>query len=276
MTETPKRKNRGGKPQSRADRGGPQRRQPRGWDAVAAWYDGWVGKGGSEHHQKLAVPVTLRLLDVKRGESVLDVGAGQGVLAPSVAQAGASYTGVDVSPRLLDLARQHHGQHGRFIQADAANLDRTAELQAASFDAVVFLLSIQDIDPLEGALRSAAWALKPGGRVIMLMTHPCFRIPRQSGWGFDENRKLQYRRIDRYLTPLPVPMKSYPGQSSGVTISFHRPLNAYINGLSAVGLLVDQIEEVPSYKAGEQRKGTQTESEEIPLFLGLRAKKVIS
>ena len=28
-------------------------RKPSGWDAVAKWYDGWVGKGGSHHHRKL-------------------------------------------------------------------------------------------------------------------------------------------------------------------------------------------------------------------------------
>ena len=42
------------------------------------------------------------------------------------------------------------------------------------------------VDPLEPALASAAWALRPGGRLALLLTHPCFRIPRQSGWGWDE------------------------------------------------------------------------------------------
>ncbi len=275
---------RGGKrpnPPPLAGRTGPGKRGAArsGWDAVAAWYDGWVGKGGSEHHKRLAIPAVIRLLDLKRGDTVLDIGCGQGVLAPHAAQAGAAYTGVDVSPRLLELARKHHGSTGRFIQADACALQSTRDLQAASFDAAVFLLSIQDINPLECALQSAAWALRPGGRVVLLMTHPAFRIPRQSGWGYDENRKLQYRRIDRYLTPLPVPMKSYLG-TSGVTISFHRPLGDYINGLAAVGLLTDALDEIPSYKAGERvgdepsRAAAAAAEAEIPLFLGLRARRL--
>jgi ubiquinone/menaquinone biosynthesis C-methylase UbiE len=255
------------------DKKKPPRRNVSGWDAVAEWYDGWMGKGGSIHHRKLAVPAVLRLLAARPDETVLDVGAGQGVLAPGVAQAGAAYTGVDVSTTLLDYARQHHGESGTFIQADAANLKAT--FPDVTFDAAVFLLSIQDMDPLDDVIRSTAAVLKPGGRVVLLMTHPAFRVPRQSGWGFDEGRKLQYRRVDRYLTPLPVPMKQHPGQSSGVTISFHRPLGEYINTLGANHLLVDRMDEIPVGDSGVKRNRSKAErlaDEEFPLFLGVRAR----
>ena len=62
---------------------------PTSWDPVAAWYDGWVGQDGSEHHREVAVPALLDLLDPQPGERILDIGAGQGVLAPYIAQAGA-------------------------------------------------------------------------------------------------------------------------------------------------------------------------------------------
>ena len=249
------------------------KRNPSGWDAVAKWYDGWMGKGGSLHHKKVAIPALLNLLNAKKGETVLDVGAGQGVLSPYVAETGANYTGVDVSEKLLEYARKYHGKHGRFLQADAGRLHLESSMQAESYDAVTFLLSIQDMDPLDDVLQSTAWVLKQGGRVVLLMTHPCFRIPRQSGWGFDENRKLQYRRIDRYLTPLPVPMKQH---ASGVTISFHRPISDYINGLAQQGLLVDHIDEVPADDPLNKKrsKAEKMADAEIPLFLALRARKI--
>jgi len=251
-----------------------RRSKPGGWDAVAAWYDGWVGKGGSHHHRKLAIPTLLKLLDPQPDEAVLDIGAGQGVLAPDVASAGAHYTGVDVSEKLLEYARQHHGQHGRFLEGDAAQLHQLSFMHADQFDAVTFLLSIQDMDPLEDVLREAAWVLRPGGRMVLLMTHPAFRVPRQSGWGYDENRKLQYRRVDRYLTPLPVPMKQH---DTGVTISFHRPISEYINTLAQIGLMTDRLEEIPvGDKALGNKKRSKAEKladSEIPLFLALRARK---
>jgi ubiquinone/menaquinone biosynthesis C-methylase UbiE len=257
---------------------GKARRNVSGWDAVAEWYDGWVGKGGSVHHRKVAVPAVVSLLDPQKGQRFLDVGAGQGVLAPEIAKTGAEYVGVDVSPKLLEYARQHHGKQGRFIEADAAQLMAHPELKTESFDGVSFLLSIQDMNPLEDVLRSAAWMLKAGGRMVLLMTHPAFRVPRQSGWGFDEGRKLQYRRVDRYLTPLPVPMKQHPGKTSGVTISFHRPISDYVNGLAQVGLFVDHMEELTIGQHSLKKDRTKAEKmadDEIPLFLAIRARKLM-
>jgi hypothetical protein len=133
------------------------------------------------------------------------------------------------------------------------------------------------MNPLEEVLKSAAWALRPGGRLVILMTHPCFRVPRQSGWGWDEGRKLRFRRVDRYLTALAVPLKAYQRGRAGVSRSFHRPLEDYINGLGNCGLLVDCLREVPGYRlpqTGFDSKADQTAREEIPLFLGLRARKL--
>jgi ubiquinone/menaquinone biosynthesis C-methylase UbiE len=247
------------------------------WDPVAHWYNGWVGEEGSEHHREVAIPALLSLLDPQPGEEILDVGAGQGVLAPYIVGAGARYTGVDASPRLLQIARRRRVERARFVQGDAARLAHLPELDAASFDAAIFMLSIQDMDPLEDVLGSAAWALKPGGRVCMLLTHPAFRVPRQSGWGWDDGRKLQYRRVDRYLTSLAVPMKTAAGNRRFVTRSFHRPLGRYINGLAGAGLLVERMLEVPAHRANsppERKDAADRARREIPLFLGLRARKV--
>ena len=245
------------------------------WDPVAEWYAGWVGPEGSEHHRRLAIPAVLDMLHPQPGEEVLDIGAGPGALAPHIAEAGARYTGVDASPRLLEAARRQHGSSGRFILGDAARLAALPELRAGAFDGVVFLLSIQDMEPLDDVLRSAAWALREGGRAVLLMTHPCFRVPRQSGWGWDEGRKLRYRRVDRYLTPLPVPMKAYG--DGGATRSFHRPLEMYVNGLAVERMLVDYMWEIPTYKRappGPQASAENLAHSEIPLFLGLRAIKL--
>lgn len=248
------------------------KRDPSGWDKLAYWYDGWMGADGSDHHQKLAIPAVLDLLNLQTAEQVLDLGAGQGVLAPYVAGTGAIYTGVEISHRLVALARKRHSAHGRFLQGDARRLPEIPRLKPEQFDAAVFLLSIQDMNPLDALLNAAAWALREGGRLVILMTHPCFRIPRQSGWGYDDERQLHFRRVDSYLKPLSVPMKPYGKQQSGVSISFHRPLSHYINGLAVCGFLIDALREITSYETGTT-KAEQRANAEIPLFVGIRARK---
>jgi hypothetical protein len=101
------------------------------------------------------------------------------------------------------------------------------------------------------------------------MTHPCFRIPRQSGWGYEDGRKLHFRRIDRYLSSLNIPMKQH---KQGATISFHRPLSAYINGLAQAGFLIDKLDEITGAIEAESKSERFIQAE-IPLFMLLRARK---
>jgi SAM-dependent methyltransferase len=241
------------------------------WDAVAAWYDGWVGDNGSSYHREVAIPALLGLLEPHAGERVLDIGCGQGVLAPYVAACGANYTGVDASARLIAFAKRRHSNSGRFLVADAARLAHATLLRPSSFDVCVFLLSIQDMAPLEGIIASAATMLNEKGRLALLLPHPAFQIPRQSGWGWDERRKLRYRRVDRYLSPLAVPM----GHDERRPLRrFHRPLEDYVRALGAGGLVVRKLIEVPGHWANappEQRAAAQRALSEFPLFLGLLA-----
>jgi SAM-dependent methyltransferase len=245
----------------------------RSWEPVASWYDGWVGDRGSKYHQAAAIPAVMELLDPQPGEDVLDVGAGQGVLAHHIAARGARYTGVDASPRLIEIARRRHARDGRFVVGDARALRTLPQLRERSFDAAVFLLSIQDMDPLAPIFGSLDWALRANSRVVLLMTHPAFRQPRHAGWGFDQSRKLVYRRVDAYLGEMAVPMKAL---GDARTVSFHRPISTYVNGLAAVGFAVDAMLELPDLPEGRRppsRRPVDRADIEIPLFLGLRARR---
>jgi SAM-dependent methyltransferase len=243
------------------------------WEPVASWYDGWVGERGSRYHQAAAIPAVLDLLRPEPGEEILDLGAGQGVLAPYVAVHGARYTGIDASPSLVAIARRRHGRHGRFLVADTRALSAVAGLRHHGYDAAVFMLSIQDMDPLSPIFASLDWALRNPSRVVLLMTHPAFRQPRHAGWGFDPTRKLTYRRVDAYLGEMAVPMKSI---GDARTVAFHRPISAYVNGLAAFGFAVDAMVEIPDLSTADRPRGRRAASRadaEIPLFLGIRARR---
>lgn len=113
--------------------------------------------------------------------------------------------------------------------------------------------------------------------MLWVMNHPCFRIPRQSGWGFDDKRKLQYRRVDRYMTPLKIPIQMHPGALPGVhTWTFHRSLTDYFGALGRSGFLINKLEEWISHrksKPGARARAENSARMEIPLFLAVGAVK---
>lgn len=247
------------------------------WDGVAEWYAGWSGAQGSFHHRKLAIPTVMSLLDCQPGETVVDLGCGPGALAKSVTHAGARYLGIDLSRKLIQFAKKHNTEPGaRFQVGNLADHDLPVTVGTDRFDACVFLLSLQDMHPMQHALQNAIRMLRPGGRIVLLLTHPCFRIPRQSGWGWDGGRKLQYRRIDQYLSPLQVPMQPHQG-SGGITRSYHWPLSSYVTELANQGMVIDQLRELPMTQQAKQQRLSRAEKRalaEIPLFMGLRARKL--
>ncbi|MCS7034159.1 MAG: class I SAM-dependent methyltransferase [Phycisphaerae bacterium] len=250
------------------------------WGGVTRWYDDLVGQHGSEYQRQVVLPGTLKLLEVKPGERILDVACGQGVLCRLLHERGAIATGVDAAVGLIERARQLNaalptGATPRpdYLLADARNL----KLQADAFDSAACVLAIQNIHPIAPVFEGVARALKPGGRFVIVMMHPCFRVAGASAWGWDDATRTQYRRVDKYLLPRKTPIFTHPGKKDGTyTWTFHRPIEDYFKALVKVGLLIDRLEEWPSHKRSESGPRAPAENaarREIPMFLAIRAVK---
>ncbi len=244
------------------------------WSAVAGWYDALVGDGGSEFHREVVLPGTLRLLGVSPGDAVLDVACGQGVLCRVLDRGGVRATGVDAAADLIDAARRRGPEEIEYRVGDARELGFLPENH---FDAAACVLAIQNVHPVRPVFEGAARALKAGGRLVVVMMHPAFRGPKASSWGWEGNA-VQYRRVDRYLTPRKEPIVTHPGKEENTfTWTFHKPISAYVKALRQAGLLVDAMEEWASHKHSDSGPRAAAENEarrEIPMFLALRAVKV--
>jgi ubiquinone/menaquinone biosynthesis C-methylase UbiE len=247
------------------------------WGDVADWYDKLVGESGSEYHREVVLPGVLRLLAAKPGERVLDVACGQGVLCRILRERGAEVTGVDAAAELVRAARERGPSDIAYHIADARELGFLPE---AAFDAAACVLAIQNIHPIQPLFSGAARALRHGGRLVIVMMHPAFRGAKETSWGWDEQQKVQYRRVDRYLLPRKTPINTHPGKDPGLyTWSFHKPIEAYVKALRNAGLLIDAIEEWPSHRtstSGPRAAAENTARKEIPMFMAIRALKVAS
>jgi ubiquinone/menaquinone biosynthesis C-methylase UbiE len=244
------------------------------WGNVADWYDQLVGESGSEYHREVVLPGVLRLLNPQAGERLLDIACGQGVLCRLLAQRGAEVTGVDAAAELIDAARQRGPASIRYHVADAMKLEFLPE---SYFNAAACVLAIQNMNPLGPVFAGVSRALVSGGRLVIVMMHPCFRGPKESSWGWDEKAKVQYRRVDRYLLPRKSPIVTHPGIKSGeYTWTFHKPIESYVKSLRNAGLLIDAMEEWPSHKlstSGPRAAAENVARKEIPMFLAIRAVK---
>jgi len=97
---------------------------------------------------------------------VLEVAVGTGLNFPHY-PAGVTLTGVDLSDRMLDLARERAAHLGRQVtlrQGDAQALP----FGDASFDTAVCTLGLCAIPDPQAALDEMLRVLRPGGRLVLL------------------------------------------------------------------------------------------------------------
>lgn len=277
--------------------------KPTHWNEVADWYDQLVGQEGSDYQQHVIFPGIQQLLGLfEMGRKdvrprVLDLACGQGALCRKLAMLKCPVVGIDAAPALVEAAQRREAKDAlgiTYLTADATKLPISepstsgtgvppvvAELTPASFDAITIVLAIQNMQPLTPIWRSCHTLLKPGGSLILVMMHPCFRVPQKSDWHWDVAKNQQSRLISQYLTSTKIDIQTHPGlaahgKSDSSTTHFHRPLQAYINTLGSAGLLIDHIDEWPSHKksqTGPRQEELDRSRNEIPMFLAIKAKR---
>lgn len=248
------------------------------WDNAADWYDKLLAEEGT-YQKDVILPNLLRLMDIKKGEVILDLACGQGFFTREFHKKGAYVIGADISKELIAIAKENSLREIRYEIAPADNLKF---LPNKSINKIAIILAIQNIENVQGIFSECRRILKPQGKLFIMMNHPAFRIPKASEWGWDPSAELrtglkgvQFRRIDEYLSELKVKIQTHPGDKpTEYTISFHRPLQFYFKLLDKNGFCVSRLEEWNSNKKsqpGPRAKAEDKARKEIPLFLFIEA-----
>lgn len=245
------------------------------WGGVAGWYDTLLEKGDDTYQANVVLPNITRAMNLARGERVLDLACGQGFFTRAFHLAGAQVQGVDIARDLIARAKKQSPKEIAYVVGSADNL---SFFEDNSFDKISIVLALQNIEAPHNVFSECKRVLAPKGKLYLVLNHPAFRIPKASAWGFDENTKTQYRRIDRYMSESKVAIDMNPSRPGTVeTISFHRPLQYYFKTLANAGFVVARLEEWLSHRESEKgpRKNAEDRArKEIPLFLFIEAQKI--
>lgn len=240
------------------------------WNEVADWYDKYLNEEPDSYQKQVVLPNLLRLLDIKKGETVLDLACGTGYFSREFDAQGAKVSGADLSPKLIQIAKEHSPKTIEYYKSSADDLKIFPD---ENFDKIVIVLAIQNIAEVKKMLAECNRVLKKDGTMFIVMNHPVFRVPKGSSWGWDEENKKQYRRIDKYLSESKEEIEMHPGLEPGVkTFTFHRSLQYYFKLFNNTGFAVSRMEEWISHKKsleGSRQSEEDRTRREIPLFLML-------
>lgn len=201
------------------------------YDLFAEQYNGMVTSGGPEGSYRYIIQ-QLQEHSILNGLRICDIGCGQGELAYRLSLLGAKVTGVDLSEKLLEYARNRTGQVS-WIHDDAMSL---LKLDGKTFDYVISSVMLMDVPDHKKVFEAANRILRPNGVMFWVIMHPCFQSPFSHPLG-DGSRKI-VRYDEQFWKSEGV------GTIRSTLGAYHRPLSQYLNDFMASGFLLNRVDEL--------------------------------
>jgi 2-polyprenyl-3-methyl-5-hydroxy-6-metoxy-1,4-benzoquinol methylase len=254
------------------------------WNTNAEFWDRRMAEG-NEFFNVLLWPAAEKLLQPAAGERLLDAACGNGLTSRRLALAQAQVTAFDFSEAMIDLARKK--QRGGLPEIDYRVIDATDRqallaLGPGSFDGALCNMALMDMAEIDPLMSAMASLLRPGGRFVFSILHPCFNNPATIQMGELEDRAGDFVttysvKISRYLTPFSqvgLAMHQQPVPH----LYFHRPLSALLAPALQAGLVLDAFEErafPPESTGGMTPLSWNGHFSEIPPVLVVRLRKLV-
>ena len=120
----------------------------------------------SEYHLNYLVP-----FEGYKEKQILEIGCGLGADGVRFAQAGAYYTGVDLTQAAVDATRFHFQAIGLPGTFKVQNAERMADFESSRFDLVYSHGVLHHTPNLDNTLQEIQRVLKPGGNIIIMLYH---------------------------------------------------------------------------------------------------------
>jgi len=212
---------------------------PSRWDANASFWVQIIREHRDKYRNELTDPAMLKAIGQPAGLAVLDAGCGEGYLSRILARNGATVTGVDSSAKLIEAARAQSSADALPVSFDVAGVDELP-YKDDTFDLVVCNHLINDLYDPGKPISEFARVLRRGGRLIILMLHPCFYNKHaerdQATNGMIASSYFETRSVEQVF--------EVDGLTSpAANIAWFRPLEFYTEELRKSGFAITSLTE---------------------------------
>lgn len=215
-------------------------------------------------NETLEKPILTDMLGDVRGKAVLDLGCGDGAFGVELLAAGCqSYTGLEASTRMVDLAQKNLSAVGGTVHQERIEM---WQYPPSAFDLVISRLALHYVSEFEQTSQQIYQTLKPSGCFVFSVEHPVITSSNQA---IAETGIRQYWIVDDYFA-LGERNLSWMGSQ---VIKYHRTIEAYFLGLQKAGLVVESLRESSPKPELFTDEALYARRRRIPLFLLMKARR---
>lgn len=237
------------------------------WDHAADAFVEGQESGRDYYRLDFLGPAQVEACGDVRGARLLDVGCGGGYLAREMAARGARVTGVDISPRMIEHARRSEAAAPLGIDYDVVDAaEVAARFPAGSFDAAVSCVALQDMPDPAAALRAVHAVLRPGGRFVASIPHPCTDTPFRA-WERDGAGRKRWLCVDRYFERAPIEFEWQRWAYRFTTAALHVPLEDWFRWIVAAGFQLRAFHEPRPTDEALRRRPELEDATRMPYFV---------
>jgi ubiquinone/menaquinone biosynthesis C-methylase UbiE len=217
----------------------------------------------------------VKLLGSVNGKEILVLGCGSGNDVVWLTKHGSNVTGLDISSKQLDIARNQLTRSGLHASLVRVNLNHLAAFERGTrqrYDVVISNYSLQYIEKLDRLFRTAYRLLRPHGEFIFSFDHPVlyatYRAYQKRG------RRKSMATFD-YLNERVI---HWTFRITGVDVpaySYHRRIDTILNALIESGFKIQKvIEPSPSIRSVGNYRRTYHLAKRLPYTLLIKAEKI--
>ncbi len=210
------------------------------WEANASFWIQIIREQRDRYRTELTDPAVLKAIGPADGLTILDAGCGEGYLSRALANAGAIVSGIDLSPTLIAAASASASPDSKPARYETGSLYNLPHGDKA-FDIVVCNHVINDLRDPGTAISEFARVLRPGGKLIILMLHPCF----YNSHADREKAGPASTLASSYFGERKIEQTFKVGDlsSPAANTAWFRPLEYYIGKLSQASFIITELTE---------------------------------
>jgi len=134
-------------------------------DMASRWWD-LEGDFAPLHRLNVLRLEYMEKFTAIKGQKILDIGCGGGILTESLAQKGANVTGIDLARAPLQVAQLHAKESKLKVKYLEISAEAIAQEQAGHFDVVTCFEMLEHVPEPLSIVEAIATLVKPGGHVF--------------------------------------------------------------------------------------------------------------
>ncbi|PFL17643.1 hypothetical protein COJ07_21475 [Bacillus cereus] len=207
------------------------------WDEISPLRYEQLTSNRDLSYNYILKPFILEKVKYLDNTKIIEIGCGTGNLASELINYGSFLLGIDLSRESIKIAQETNKDSSKMI-FQQINIEEYASSTPEEFSLAISNMVLMDVQNLNSVVDSIYKILKPNGKFIFTIIHPCFWAQYKQ---YNNEHWFKYEEEFNIIGNFTITLDP---DNRFKTSHTHRPLEQYINTLIQNSFILEEIKEL--------------------------------